>query len=214
MPYFCPAVKKLLSKRLKSLPKRKFPNPSLHPFLAGVYDSSMVYHEFNPPLTVPVTWAPGNLYGSGSLEFDIDQDSIDDFKLSLSVCNPDSYSVLEIVPDYIPSFRITSLSSWRVLFRDCFYSGLQGFVTYHPSVVKFQPNARIDNAEGFWTNSEKIWGFKPGEGYNASFGFWGTVRGYLALRGFPFHGGFKYGWIHLDITDPIHPRVLRVAYQL
>jgi hypothetical protein len=181
---------------------------------AGVYDSTYFYLKFQPAIEVPISWDAQNLYGSGSVAIDQDNDGDTDFTVTMSLLNPDSLHLITGMPNPFPYCMLTTTGGLEFNYvREYFPIGL-GQTGSAIFAARLDSNSRIDLLTN-WSEPAgcnlKMWGENPGAVSMPSFGPWYDASGtyYLGIR----MNGSKYGWIRVDASDPQAPRFISVAFR-
>jgi hypothetical protein len=170
------------------------------PVLAGVYDSSFIFNEFNPPLKVNLKLdAQKKFYvGTDSLDIDLDGnfDLIIKQRLYLDIAKPQYYTY-ETYPYCLLTFRNGLEFSKKIQYY------IQGHGTYGTNVGIDTLNYenRIDTISewsGTVTNTA-MW-IEPTSSLVSSNGVWYYLTNsekYIGIR-MNINSRFKYGWIKVN----------------
>lgn len=206
----------VFSCKVPPYPEPEVPRPSVR---AGVYDSTFVYEELNPPVGIPLAWNFNNLYATGAVFLDVDQDGEGDFLLSINRANPDSSLKIGTQPDPSPNVGIQPFGDWQIVVTQITTSsGSGGNPTYEFAVAKYEYYGLINDINNEWgiDTYQTMWRFGPASvDYGPGWGPWASGSGeeYIGFGRGEFDDDLKYGWIKIDNSDPLNPQIVSVAYQ-
>jgi hypothetical protein len=170
------------------------------PVLAGVYDSSFLFHEFNPPLKVNLKLDSQSKFYIGADSLDINQDGNFDLiikqRLYLDIAKPQYYTH-ETYPYCLLTFRNGLEFSKKMQYY------IQGHGTYGTNVGIDTLNYenRIDTiSEWSGTDTNAALWIDPPTSLTSSNGVWFNLRNaekYIGIR-MKVNSQFKYGWIKVS----------------
>ena len=181
------------------------------PVYAGVYDSSYYYFEYSTPLELTVVWDSQNLYGLGADSIDLNNDSLYDCYIEMSLVNSDSSHLITGYPDPFPHLILELNNDLKILsYYKFVYTG--GGTGYKLNYVKdLDYGVRVDTLIDYYNYTfNEMWREIPMNisYYSDMYSIHDTT--YMALK----FDTDKFGWIKVDMTVPKNPKFLSVAVQL
>jgi hypothetical protein len=178
---------------------------------AGQYDSSLIYHEFDPPWELAFVWDNENIYGLGKDSMDIDSDKDFDIMISAFIINPEKIDLIDFSQSAYPSYSIELENNFSLAVCTELFPIGQGSVGTAEFVDTLNFGVRVDVLSA-WSETlpfVDMWQSNPGF-MAPSEGSWFHAGGikYIGLK-----KDSKHGWIEVDATDANHLKFTRFAVQ-
>lgn len=175
---------------------------------AGVSDTSLFNYTFVNPVSVEVIYDVDHLFGYGSSIIDFDLNGVNELSIIMNVINQDSIHLLNgSLPVPSPSCSIeTSLSlSIAMINEDVIINGYPSNYQWCDAISTGQEVG--SNLEWSDVNSElDLWCQINGN----NLGEWFSIGG-VSYIGFKLND--KYGWLEVDVTNPLNPIFTKLAMQ-
>ena len=176
---------------------------------AGVYDENYSYTYLSNPIEIEVSWYDDNLYFQGETFLDIDMDGNEDLKFKIGGYNQDSIHIP--YPLEFNNCLLTPFNGFEIAFDiEPFYVGL-GQSMDIDVVRQLSSNDGIDVHNNWYSDSDG-WIRMFYENYHITmpFGSWYYSSGinYIAVR-----KNDKHGWIQVDMSDGLFPKIQAHAFQ-
>jgi hypothetical protein len=189
--------------------------------LAGKYDSSYIYHEYLPPLTVKIELNITTGFYEGKDSIDLNLDGNSDLIISIRL-HPNDTIYEKVMRYYYPTCRFELKNGFEVAIKKINYSCGHGVCNWADFIATFEYGSDIVNSSD-WSESDTnqtLWNiFPPGVGYPYPEGWWSIVDNeemYIGIR--HKHNGpkntfyFNYGWIKVNALD--HQNMSFVSYAM
>lgn len=189
------------------------PNTVITPSVfAGIWDSSFHYQQFPSPLTLNYVYDSTNIRGTGSIELDLDNDGMEDVRLTASKINPDSFTVITQPWLYAQGY-------WLVPLREMFFAsvtesypigmGQTQQATFVDTLGYGAPIDTLSDWIGSFESPQVLWSvnystFAPSNGPWA----YANPSGFVGIKILN-----KEGWIELDASDPANIKIVSTAIQ-
>ena len=176
---------------------------------AGVYDYNFNYINLSSSIEIEVTWDDDNLYFQGEKFIDLDMDGTEDLKFKIGGYNQDSIHIP--YPLEFNNCLLTPFNGFEIAYDiEPFYIGL-GQSEDINVVRQLSLNEGIDVHDNWYSDSD-AWIRMFYENYHITmpFGSWYHASGinYIAVR-----KNNKYGWIEVDMSDGLFPKIQAHAFQ-
>ena len=176
---------------------------------AGVYDENFNYIYLSNPIEIEVNWDDNNLYFQGETFLDLDMNGTEDLKFKIGGYNQDSTHIP--YPLEFNHCLLTPFNGFDIAIDiEPFYVGL-GESMGIDVVKQLSLNDGIDVHNNWYSNSN-AWVRMFYENYHNTMpnGSWYNASGinYIAVR-----KNDKYGWIQVDMSDGLFPKIKAYAFQ-
>jgi hypothetical protein len=179
---------------------------------AGMYDTTFNYVELDPIFTPTINWDDDKLYGSGYDSLDINRDGLHDLFIRMRLINYDSIHLMTGGPRYFPMCTFELKNGFEIAMYGegvlLVHGGSQ--TTYFVDVLDLEE--RIDTLSNWYDENAlqiKFWAENDGGVGRPPYGEWYEVNSvkYIGIR----KDQNKHGWIKIDNTDIIIPKILSIA---
>tara|TARA_Y100000991_G_C21929596_1_gene330223 strand:+ start:402 stop:1094 length:693 start_codon:yes stop_codon:yes gene_type:complete len=176
---------------------------------AGVYDENFIYTYFSNSIEILVNWDDDNLYFQGETFIDIDMDGTEDLKFKIGGYNQDSTHIP--YPLELNNCVLTPLNGFEIAFDiELFYISMAQSIDID-IVRQLSFNDGLDFHNNWYSDSDG-WIRMFYENYHITmpFGSWYDASGinYISVR-----KNDKYGWIEVDMSDGLFPKIIAYAFQ-
>jgi hypothetical protein len=184
------------------------------PIFAGVYNNSMLFHEFNPPFQIQLqTDTLKNIqYGNDSIDIDLDG-SFDIFIIQRIYLDwTDGFNWMSLEEDNFPYNGLSFKNNFEVAYRKIPVNVGKGEINNIPMVDTLAYGSRIyrlknwhdskmgkNSYAGFYNGSIWLWGAAPSIFWN--YGIWYNITNkdiYIGIRK-NTDTGYKLGWIKVKV---------------
>ena len=176
---------------------------------AGVYDENFNYTYPSNSIEIPISWNDNNLYFQGEIFIDLDMDGTEDLKFKIGGYNQDSIHIP--YPLEFNNCVITPFNGLEIAYDiEPFFIGLEQSIDIKV-VRQLSLNDGIDVHNNWYSDSD-AWIRMFYENYHVTmpFGSWYNASGinYIAVR-----KNDDYGWIQVDMSDGLFPKIQAYAFQ-
>lgn len=197
----------------------EFQNTNL--VLAGMYDSSYIYYEYLPPLTVKTELNITTGFYEGTDSIDLNLDGNFDLIISLRL-HPNDTLYEKGKSLYYPTCRMLLKNGFEVAVKKMNYSCGHGYCNWADFIATFEYGSDVVNSSE-WSgsdNNQTLWNIFPaGVGYSFPGGWWSFVKSEDMYIGFRHkHNGPKntfyyyYGWIRVNAL--VHQNMTFTSYAM
>jgi hypothetical protein len=181
---------------------------------AGIYNDSMLYHEFNPPwqITLQTDTLKNIQYGIDSIDIDLNG-SFDIFIIQRIYLDwTDDFNWTSLEEDNFPYNGLRFKNNFEVAYRKIPVNVGKGEINNIPMVDTLAYESRIDRLKnwhdskmdnnsymGFYNGSIWLWGAAPSLFWN--YGIWYSITNkyiYIGIRK-NTDTGYKLGWIKVKV---------------
>ncbi len=187
--------------------------------LAGMCDSSYIYHEYLPPLAVKTELNITTGFYEGTDSIDLNLDGNFDLIISLRL-HPNDTIYEKGKSLYYPTCRMDLKNGFEVAIKKMNYSCGHGYCNQTPFIEAFEYGSDVSRFSE-WSEGETnqtLWNiFPPYVGYPG--GWWSFVKSEDMFIGFRHkHNGPKntfyyyYGWIKVNALD--HQNMTFTSYAM
>lgn len=189
--------------------------------LAGIYDSTFIYHEYLSPITLNIQMESNMLVANATenIQLQFDNESME-LLVYMKIMNPDSQQVINQNDDFIP-FKLDIASNDTASFHltELLYYVGQGNVAHFDFITAFSKNEIISNNSRWsmlpFSSAPRwfsMWNYPvhiPGPIFGFDGGTWYDTDSPVKYIGFNYKG--RLGWIEVDITERTDPKFISYA---
>ncbi len=178
--------------------------------LAGMYNSSYIYHEYLPPLAVKTELNITTGFYEGTDSIDLNLDGNFDLIISLRL-HPNDTIYEKGGRHYYPTCRMDFKNGFEVAMKGIPYSCGHGICNHAPFIAALEYGSDVSHFPE-WSESktnQTLWSIWPDDfGFKMPGGWWSFVKSEDMYIGFRHkHNGPKntiyyyYGWIKVNALD-------------
>jgi len=184
----------------------------------GYHDDSFNYHEYAIPISPIVVWDLLNLHGVGEETIHLQtSNGTVDIVFTLSLLNPDSIHLIDsITPEPYPYLHLKWVADFDPVVEYETVSVGQGSSTKMFSIRPLNYTATIDNISNYssrWSESRnmRLWEVPPSGSGNTQGLTNGPWYNLTSIKYIGFNNNGKLGWIKIDNTNRLHPKIISYA---
>ena len=177
---------------------------------AGVYNDNFNFTYLSSSIEIEVSWDDDNLYFQGETFIDLDMDGTEDLKFKIGGYNQDSIHIP--YPSEFNNCILTPFNGFEIAYDiEPFYIGM-GQSEDIDVVRQLSLNEGIDVHDN-WHSDSDAWirmFYENPYLHSMPFGSWyyASAINYVAVR-----KNDKYGWIEVDMSDGLFPKIQAYAFQ-
>jgi len=184
----------------------------------GYHDDSFNYYEYAIPVSPVVIWDSLNLHAIGeeTIHLQTNNGTVD-IVFTLSLLNPDSIHLIDsIIPEPYPYLYLKWLGDFDpVVESETIYVG-QGSSAKVFSIKPLNYMATIDNNSDYssrlsQSRNLRLWEVPPSGGGPSNGLTNGPWYNLTSVKYIGFNNNGKLGWIKVDNTNRLHPKIISYA---